>query len=453
VWPVAVILPAFVGVAAFWHPTPEACATVRYVESSPLASVGAAWSQSPNPAAPRGSPDVAAFDRVCIHRTPGVSQVVYVYEPTCKWTQVDTNYPRVQATGTLEEMDLSNGDSPWLHTTHDLQLDVLLDPESAWMAVAGRANWALLHVEVEAGSFPAPYRPVAGDHVTVAGRWVYDCGHEPQTEIHPAAVVANEHDEWRADMPGGPQKVRVLQVWMNSAAGIVHVPLAPFDLRAEFPSAPTGGTEQPVVKVAVGEQSAVRWTTEPRSGTAPLAAVHIVPPDPNGSAYFEILLGYSQAPPPPEPPISYNVTFDHITVRDDLRRQARNTTGVPFDLAFPQLGFPGSGRWVMQAVVGRTWVSLLDNAPVESGHTYSLEAVPPVRLLMPGSEHLRLSITGYAENDPSGGVQLASGSVSPPGMTTWDAGRLSDLCCNRIQTFAPPHGAWEISYRVTRASP
>lgn len=452
-WPVGVGLPMFVLVAAMWHPAPETCATTPYVAVSPISPDSPTWAASPDPAAPRAAPDVAAFDGLCEHRTPGVSQVVYAYVPTCKWAQVDTTYPRVQATGILEDVDLSNGDSPWLHTTHDLQLDVDLDPASAWIAIGGAPSGSVLHTEIEAGALPLAYRPMAGDRVTVAGRWVFDCGHDPKTEIHPAAVVAHEHDEWRADMPGGPQKVRVLRVWMNSRAGIVPVPLAPFDVSAEFPAPPAGQRAAPVVQVVAGEPSAVRWTVEAGSGGATQAAVHIVPPDPNGSAYFELLLGYNQAPPTANPPIAYTVTFDHIVVRDDLRHLARNTTGVPIGPFFPQLGFPSIGNWIMQGIVGHTWVSLLDNQPVKSGQTYSLAGVPPVHVLAPGDERLRMSVTGYAENDPSEGVKLAAGSLSGPSMLTWEAGRLADLCCDRVQTFLPAHGAWELSYRVSREGP
>ena len=140
-------------------------------------------------------------------------------------------------------------------------------------------------------------------------------------------------------------------------------------------------------------------------------------------------------------------------VHDDLRRKARNTTGVPLDLAWPQLGFPGSGRWTMQAIANHTWRSLLDLVPVRSGGTYSLAGVPPVPVLAASDGRLRLSITGYAENDPSEGVEMASGSTSNPGLLSWDAGRLTGLCCGTIHTFTPEHGAWTLSYQVTRTAP
>jgi hypothetical protein len=358
-----------------------------------------------------------------------------------------------------------------------LEFDVAVDPASAWLVLGEGGAGALLHVEAESGPFPTDYRPAVGDRVTIAGRWIFDCGHDPKTEIHPAAVVASEHDEWRADFAGGaqlqPQRVRVVRVWMNSAPGVVHVPLAPFDLRVGFPSQPDGQAATPVVQVAVGEQSAVRWTieTEAKTNSEPEAALHIVPPAPDGLASFELLLGYRQpaaSPLPnlPDPPISYTVAFDQLVVHDDLRQKARDTTGIPVGLLGPQLGFLGSGNWIMQALIHHTWRNLLNDAPVQSGHTYSLAAVPPVHILAPGDEHLRMAITGYSENDPSNGVQLASGSIGSVegeageavsgsidggAVLNWDAGRLADLCCGTLHSFTPAHGAWTLSYRVSSA--
>jgi hypothetical protein len=357
----------------------------------------------------------------------------------------------VQASGTLEEIHLSRGDSPWLHFSHDLLLDLDLDPASAWLAVGGGA-WTMLHVEAEAGAFPVEYRPVPGERVTVAGRWVFDCGHDPRTEVHPAAVVASEYEDWRERIRGMPQRVKVLRVWMNSAPGMVRVPLAPLDLRVDFPSRPRGQAD-PLVQVAAGPAGAVAWTIQSEAGSAPAANIRIEPPEPDGSTYFEIVLGYEQTAPVPDPPIAYTVAFDRITVHDDLRRKARNTTGVPLDLAWPQLGFPGTGRWAMQAIVNHSWRSLLDFAPVESGGTYSLSDVPSVPVLAASGERLSLSITGYAENDPSDGVEMASGGTHRPNMVTWDAGRLADVCCGKVQTFTPEHGAWTLSYTVNRAAP
>ena len=151
-----------------------------------------------------------------------------------------------------------------------------------------------LSAEAESGNFPTAYRPVAGDRVTIAGRWIFDCGHNPRTEIHPAAIVASEHEEWRADVAGGAQQVNVLQVWMNGAPGVVDVPLAPFDMQADFPASPASQPLTPTVQVVQGPANSVRWTIDRATeiGSTAQAAVHFTPPAPQGAAYFELLLGY-----------------------------------------------------------------------------------------------------------------------------------------------------------------
>jgi hypothetical protein len=102
----------------------------------------------------------------------------------------------------------------------------------------------------------------------------------------------------------------------------------------------------------------------------------------------------------------------------------------------------------MQAVVNHQWRSLLDDTSVVSGRSYSLAGVPAAPVLAPDDEHLNLAITGYAENDPSDGVELASGSVNGPLSLSWDAGPLAGLCCDTVLNFTPPNGAWTLSYHL-----
>jgi hypothetical protein len=436
-WPVTVCLIVLLVLLAVWRPASEACASASY------ATAGGTAQSSSGVSSHRGAPLVADFNQVCLNRTPGLSQLSYTIIPTCKWAQVDPNYPFVQASGTLRQIALSSEDSPWLHKSHDLGLELAVDPASAWLVLGGGSPGSLLHVEVESSGFPLAYRPVAGDRVTVAGRWIFDCGHDPKTEVHPASVVADEHDEWRSDAAGGPQRVRAVRIWMNSAPGVVSVPLEPLDLQVEFPSPSAGKT--PDVQVVAGDPGAVRWTVNDAQ-----AAFHITPPSGQAAIYFELLLGYHDAAPAPFPSL-YSVTLDQLFVRDNLRQAARNTTGLlgPF---FPSLGFPGTGNWTMQAIVGHTWRSLLSGAEVASGKTYSLAAVPPVPITAPDDEHLRFAITGYAENDPSAGVELASGSVTGEPILSWDAGSLAGFCCH-AQSFTPPHAAWTLTYHVSKGAP
>jgi hypothetical protein len=447
----------FVVLAALWRPAPDPCASASYADTSPLTPAGAAWAIAPNPAAPRGSPDLAEFNKLCTYRTVSPGQIVYTIDQGCKWAQIDPNYPLVEASGVLRSIVLSSGDAPWIHTSHDLDLDMAVDPASAWLVFGSQGPGALLHVEAESGPFPAAYHPVEGDRLTVAGRWIFDCGHEPKTEIHPAAVVASEHEAWRGDVEGAagaPRLVHVLRVWMNGAPGVVHVPLAPFNVQAGFPSEQGGQAGTPFVQVVAGDPGAVGWTISTGAG-AQQASVHIMPPAAGNSAYFELLLGYQEVGPLPASgtPISYTVTFDSLEVHDDLHRAQRNTTGLPYGLAYPGLGFSGSGHWTMQLMVDHAWRSLLADVPVASGHTYPLLGiVPPVPVLAPSDERLSMAVTGYAENDPSDGVELASGIVDGPPELGWDAGSLAELCCDTPRSFTPQHGAWTLTYHVSRTT-
>ena len=450
--PVVGVLLLIGGLGLAWHPAPETCAAGPDPRVSSAAAAGTPWARAPGSGAPRGAPGIPAFDAECAHRTLGLSQLVYVLYSACKWPNVDPAYPLVQASGTLRHIGLSNEDSPWLHSSHDLGLDLVADPEAAWLVLAGGAGGGLLHAETESGGVPLADRPVAGDRVTIAGRWIFDCGHDPKTEIHPAAVIAVEHDEWRADAAGGPQSVRVVRVWMNSRPGPVAVPLAPFDLPVAFPVPPADPRATPLVQVVSGTPDAVSWTIGAGPGPRPAAALHIEPPARAVTATFEVLLGYRPAAPAPRPPAAYTFTFDRLIVRDDLRRVARNTTGLP-DLHYPALGLPAGGHWYLEAIVGRTWRTLLTDAAVTSGHDYSLAAVPPVHIVTGDAAPLTLAITGYVENDPSAGVGLASGDVGGADVLRWDLGPPASLCCGQEQTFVPPHGAWALSYHVERAAP
>jgi len=63
-----------------------------------------------------------------------------------------------------------------------------------------------------------------------------------------------------------------------------------------------------------------------------------------------------------------------------------------------------------------------------------------------------MTITGYAENDPSAGVELASGSVDGPALLSWDAGKLAALCCGTVQAYTPGFEAWTLYYHVSKGA-
>jgi hypothetical protein len=89
-----------------------------------------------------------------------------------------------------------------------------------------------LVVETESGGFPAalegtttgksngktinvlyslPVRPAKDDHVTVVGNWIYDCGHDAKTEIHPVYMFESDRLEFVSVLQGKPMPpVRVV---------------------------------------------------------------------------------------------------------------------------------------------------------------------------------------------------------------------------------------------------
>ncbi len=83
-WSLGVPLLIAFGLAVIWRPAPERCAITPYAQSFRLTPAGPAWAASPDPAAPRGAPDMATFGQRCLYRTATLSQIVYAIFPTCK---------------------------------------------------------------------------------------------------------------------------------------------------------------------------------------------------------------------------------------------------------------------------------------------------------------------------------------------------------------------------------
>ncbi len=441
--------------AQFPPPMPERAAPVN--GSSDLTGTGATPRDS---GSPRPSPQQTDFDQSCGYRSVSLDQLIYVYAPACKWALVDDTYPVVQAAGTLQEINLSSADAPWIHRSHDVGMDLALDGANGWLVLnpGSRTGPPVLHVEAESGSFPVEARPMIGDRVTVLGRWIYDCGHD-QSEIHPAVMVAGEHDEWQSTKPEGrAQYVRVVRIWMNSEPGAFSYTLAPFQLTVAFPPAPAANTSGgqgsiPFLHVGAGPAADVQWRVLPRGtgeGSVDQAAIQVMPPAPTGSAYFELTLGYTGMPTASSAGgwHTYTLAFDQLVVANDLQSAQQNSVMVPAALEHA-LGLPGSGHWFMDMIVGHTWRHLLQDAPVESQHTYTLTALPPVRLTANADSPLDLAVTGYAENDPSDGVQLAAESIAGAALQRWRVGRLAALCCDTPQRLTSIHGAWTLTYHVT----
>ena len=227
---------------------------------TPVSSAAALAAGNPAPAAPAE----ADFDDRCSWGP------ALVYDEDAKWPLVDANRPVVQVSGTLTKVYVSPEDSHYIHTSHDVDMRMTLSPETRFtslftdetvephVTVSGGPNLVL---ETESLGFPPHHereqgaRPSVGDHVTVLGRWIFDCGHAPKTEIHPIPMFESDRLEARPLWPGGPQRtVRMVRVWMNSDPEPFGYEFAgPFTFEVDLP--PAGWS--PFLRVVEGDRSQV----------------------------------------------------------------------------------------------------------------------------------------------------------------------------------------------------
>jgi hypothetical protein len=91
-------------------------------------------------------------------------------------------------------------------------------------------------METETGGVAYVSRSAVGDHMTATGRWIFDCGHDPKTEVHhPMPAFESDHLEQRPiGYAPGLRQVRVVRVHLNSDPGQFSYTLGPFSFHARF---------------------------------------------------------------------------------------------------------------------------------------------------------------------------------------------------------------------------
>jgi Concanavalin A-like lectin/glucanases superfamily len=375
----------------------------------------------------------------------------YAFDRNLKWPMVDPGrHPMVTASGTLAAIELSTLDSPFIHTSHDLDMMLWTDWDDAWLVLGSLGEDRGIVAETENGGLAFPARPLSGDHVTVRGRWIFDCGHAPKTEIHPIPYFASDH---KAVVPAGfgtNQEVQLARVRLTASPGAFSYTLEPFSFDLELPRDTTatwprsGGSER-FVRVHHADGATVAWHAEP--GSTQLT-VTVTPAPGATEAYVELLAGYLDSPRTPDEVTgsrlergpdstmiektftTYTVELEGIDVLDDLRGKLETTAGVR-----------GSGKWHLDAIINDQWHGLLINQEVSTGGSLSLAGLPPVPTL-PGP--LTLTVTGFVNNDPFDGLHLSRAA-----MTTYHLGDLKALCCDTTRSFTPPEGGpWRLRYHV-----
>jgi hypothetical protein len=375
----------------------------------------------------RTPPAVSDFNEPCTWSlSPPVEprDLAFVFDSDLKWPLVDETRPIVQVTGTLTKVYIADKDSEFIHTSHDVDMKMTLPrAEDRWVTVGGADNLVL---ETESAGFPPNddrdfgARPSVGDHVTALGRWIFDCGHEPKTEVHPLPMFESDRLEVRPLWPGGPQRtVRMVRVWLNSDPEPFSYEFdGPFTFGVELP--PAGWA--PFARVVEGDPSRVSFTR-----TAGGMEISVDPPDRTGTYYFEMMLGHLVQP------------------EDGLSLTSRTATlgSWQVDVLDDHDNFT-SGEWFYSVNVNGVWRQLMWNQEVDSGG-------PPLAVLdlfTVSGPSFNLQVTGYEEDStiPDGGGEAIFPPATDSLIDGFDLGTLDQPDASPLES---PGGDWRLHYSVT----
>jgi hypothetical protein len=91
------------------------------------------------------------------------------------------------------EVDSSHIASEDDFLNHDSQdHNWIVKPDPPFSGLAQPSDRREMEMELETDHLPREFRPTSGDRTVTIGHWIFDCGHEFQTEIHPAVGLAVE---------------------------------------------------------------------------------------------------------------------------------------------------------------------------------------------------------------------------------------------------------------------
>ncbi|MEA2558995.1 MAG: large repetitive protein [Acidobacteriota bacterium] len=378
-----------------------------------------------NPA--RMPPTVSDFEEPCTWSLsppllPEPRDLAFVFDSDLKWPLVDPTRPIVQVSGTLTKVYISDEDSLFIHTSHDVDMKMTLPLADRWTTVDGAANLVL---ETESAGFPPNNdrdlgaRPSLGDHVTALGRWIFDCGHEPKAEVHPIPMFESDRLEARPLWPGGPQRtVRMVRVWLNSDPEPFSYEFdGPFTFQVDLP--PAGWA--PFARVVEGDPSRVSF-----SRTAGGMEISVDPPDRTGAYYFEMMLGHLVQP------------------EDGLSLTSRTATIGTWEIdVLDDHDSLSSGEWFYSVNVNGVWRQLMWDHDIDTGQSLAV-----LDLFTVSGPDLNFQITGYEEDPtiPEGGGE----AIFPaPTNSLIDGFRLGTPDHPVASPLEPSGGDWRLHYHVT----
>lgn len=367
-------------------------------------------------------PSTADFYASC--PTDAQYQPGYFFDADDKWPLVDGGNELVWVEGTITSSEISDEDSPYIHDTHDVDMYLSPRPESRWLLLNAETNPDDQVLETESGRFDARARPIPGDRVIAYGRWIFDCGHDPKTEVHPTLVYMTDRMETRPVKPGGTvQEVRVIRIWLNSHPSAFSYTFngSSIDISAKLPVG-----LHPFASVIHADLP----PTITRFGDS--VSISVTPPA-FGKYYDEIVLGQLTPTYIVGSGKVYTVSLDKINVNDDLDSKPYPDCGThdcgEWTLAFNLNGI-GKGIWNRESVT-------------DADNPWTLQTSSPV-----AGVKLTMHASGYEDDDPIKGndIGVSRGSF-------WSMGDLATLCCSTVHYFNAPGGNWQLEYHVTPGAP
>jgi hypothetical protein len=353
---------------------------VRHFVADPNGPAGAgilATAAMSSPPDPPTDPTEADFNNNCPTISPGMNPFLLT-DADAKWPHVKASSDHfVRAEGYMSDIGLAEEDAVMLHDSHDFDMKINVYPEYQWLVLNSESE---LRLETESGHFDRRALPTLGDHATVYGRWVFDCGHSPRTEIHPIGVFESDRQQQLALWAGAKaQWVSVARIRVNRHPGAVHNFSSlegPFEFDIRLPGAPSHSL--PFVRAVQGPLNTLQKASFSLSSPNML---HITLPDPD-NGYYELIAGFLDAADAWTVNTS-QITFSKIDINDDHDAKAFNTTG----------------EWYMLANVNGTWRTIFWNSDVnEDDSPYSLTHIAPITLPKLGDQ-IQLSVMGYEDDD------------------------------------------------------
>jgi hypothetical protein len=92
--------------------------------------------------------------------------------------------------GEVESSHIASQDDFLNHDSQDHNW--IVKPDPPFLGLKQPAERREMEMELETDHLPREFRPTSGDRTATIGHWIFDCGHEFQTEIHPAVGLAVE---------------------------------------------------------------------------------------------------------------------------------------------------------------------------------------------------------------------------------------------------------------------